>query len=72
MSDLTPAQRLPQPAPTPRFARWAATHPVTPHAETGCVQCGSSLERPRHNHSGKCFNCAEWISDDDEEFGEFE
>ena len=73
MSNLDPAQRAPQTAAARRFVHWAARHPSTPNAEIGCVQCGSRLERGlHHNHSGKCFNCAGWISDDDEEFSEIE
>ncbi len=41
----------------------------------GCVQCGSSLESVElagANLTGKCFNCANWISDEDEEFEELD
>ncbi len=41
--------------------------------ETGCVQCGSRLEpagRGLRNQSGKCFNCAGWITDGDDPFEE--
>jgi hypothetical protein len=41
----------------------------------GCVQCGSRLESSPtdpHNHSGKCFNCQSWISEDDETFEELD
>ena len=37
--------------------------------EQGCVQCGSRLDPVgfrKFNFSGKCFNCSEWISEDDE------
>lgn len=39
--------------------------------EQGCVQCGSRLEPvgfKQFSFSGKCFNCSEWISEDDELF----
>jgi len=38
--------------------------------ELGCVQCGSRLDTPefgQFNLTGKCFNCARWISEDDDE-----
>lgn len=37
--------------------------------ERGCVQCGSALEmseRGQYDSSGKCFNCANWVSEEDE------
>jgi hypothetical protein len=43
--------------------------------EAGCVQCGNSLEMPEYgkfNLTGRCINCASWISDEDEAFDELE
>jgi hypothetical protein len=48
-----------------------STHQLKP----GCVQCGSLLEisdRRKTNFSGKCFRCEHWVSDEDEEFDDFE
>ncbi len=73
MISLNPAQRLAKSTAVQRLMQWAAAQPILPLFETGCVQCGSRLERAgRHNHSGKCFNCAEWVADDGEDFAEFE
>ncbi len=43
--------------------------------ETGCVQCGNRLEmneRGKYDASGKCFNCNNWVSDEDEETEELD
>ncbi len=43
--------------------------------QPGCVQCGSLLEivdRKKANFSGKCFSCQNWVSDEEEEFEDFE
>jgi|GEM_PF-3648930 hypothetical protein len=55
---------------------WNAAPVANPiHAIQGCVQCGSQLipgEFGKFSPTGKCPNCAGWISDDDEEFEDFE
>jgi hypothetical protein len=38
----------------------------------GCAQCGARLETAAHDHSGKCFNCESYVSDEDEGFEELE
>lgn len=41
--------------------------------ESGCVQCGSRLDpagRGLRNQSGKCFNCAGFVSEGDDLFDE--
>jgi hypothetical protein len=43
--------------------------------EPGCVQCGARLEMDdfgRLDHAGKCFNCVNYVFDDDETFDEIE
>jgi hypothetical protein len=56
--------------------RWTVALAGTSIRKTvGCVQCGSRLESSPtdpHNHSGKCFNCQSWISEDDETFEELD
>ncbi len=41
------------------------------HAQTGCVQCGSGLDAAT-NITGKCFNCAIELSEDDDGFDDLE
>jgi hypothetical protein len=55
-----------------RFS-WASSQPLptSVRPEQGCVQCGSRLDPAqfrKFNFSGKCFNCAGGISEDDEVF----
>ena len=41
----------------------------------GCAQCGRTLEMNElgtFNLSGKCLNCTDWVSEDDEAFEELE
>jgi hypothetical protein len=56
--------------------RWLQAALKTSHRRTpGCVQCGSRLEVVEFgaaNLTGKCFNCTNWISDEDEEFEELD
>ncbi|HUW79852.1 MAG TPA: hypothetical protein VMV54_03040 [Acidocella sp.] len=43
--------------------------------QAGCVQCGSRLDAPEYgkrNMTGKCFNCAGWVSDEEEVFDELD
>ena len=55
---------------------WLAAQPKTSlRVEAGCVQCGSRLEmdnRGQYEASGKCFNCVNWISDEDEDTADLE
>ncbi len=60
-------------------SRFNWTPSLVPHTsvrpELGCVQCGSRLEPVefgKFNFSGKCFNCSEWVSEDDEVFEDLE
>jgi hypothetical protein len=59
-----------------RFTWVAAATPKTSLLmEAGCVQCGSSLDTSLSgslNLTGKCFNCLNWISDEDEVFEDFD
>ena len=55
---------------------WIAAQPrVSVLAKAGCAQCGSGLEmneKGQYDASGKCFNCVNWVSDEDEETVELE
>jgi hypothetical protein len=54
-----------------RFTWLAAPAARSVRPEPGCVQCGSRLDGPS-NHTGKCFNCAIELSEDDEVIDELE
>ena len=56
-----------------RRVSWVFSLPLhtSVRPEQGCVQCGSRLDPVgfgKFNFSGKCFNCSEWISEDDAVF----
>lgn len=56
---------------------WGAQSPVAGPAEPklGCVQCGSLLEPGAYGKfalTGKCFNCATIVSEEDKSFDEYE
>ncbi len=55
---------------------WIATQPfVSLRVRAGCVQCGSGLEmneKGQYDATGKCFNCMNWVSDEDEDVTELE
>jgi hypothetical protein len=58
-----------------RFTWISAVVHTSVRPEMGCVQCGSRLEAPgygKFNLTGKCANCTNWISDEDETFEELE
>ncbi len=59
-----------------RPSNWAPVPALTSLRITpGCVQCGSQMEmdgKGKSDLSGKCSNCLNWISDEDEVFDEFE
>jgi hypothetical protein len=42
--------------------------------DPGCVQCGRLLEveHNKSNFTGRCYNCATFVSDGEEEFEDFE
>ncbi len=43
--------------------------------EPGCVQCGAKLqtdEAGKADAAGKCANCADWVSDGDDDFDDLE
>ncbi len=53
----------------------AVAENISLHLQPGCVQCGKLLEalgRKKPNFSGKCFNCENWVTDEDEEFDDWE
>jgi hypothetical protein len=54
---------------------WIAAPRRSVRRDPGCVQCGAKLEVDdlgRFDSAGKCFNCANWVSDEDEHFDELE
>ncbi len=54
----------------------ASASPHSSHQlKAGCVQCGSGLdpsESRKSNFSGKCFNCENWVLDEEEISDELE
>jgi hypothetical protein len=43
--------------------------------EPGCVQCGARLETDeagKASGAGKCMNCSDWVSEEDEGFDDLE
>ncbi len=58
-----------------RFSWMQAASGASRRRVMGCVQCGSRLEGVEAGAAhltGKCFNCVNWISDEDEEFEDLE
>ncbi len=55
----------------PGTFEWVAPVQSLLRRDAGCVQCGALLETTEFGKtslSGKCLNCTEWVSDDEEVF----